>query len=622
MLQNLTTIKKVGLGFATLTLILIVSVLLTIWQVTRTQAVTHQLVNVQAPMSEGCFRLSTGIYHSLAGLRGWMLLADEQFKSDRAQAWSKRIEPALEQVKTHVKQTGNTSWEELVTSIEATLGDLRKSQNEIEALVHTPQNFPATQMLTNEAVPKASIVTAAITSMIDVENSTEASQERRALLIQMANFRSSFGLSQSSIRSYLMLGDTTFVDEYRTHWETNQQAYEGIDQQNSLFTPEQKNEWKKLQTARAAFEQLPEKMFAIRASLDWNLANTKLRDESAAYAFTTQTSLDRLLSEISSQVDANRERVVALTAYLVALEWILLTIGVLFSGIVAALIIRNVKLSIDSVLRATQEVAAASTEIASAAQQQVTSLNETASSLNEITSTSEQFKATVQEFADRARAVQEAADETVKLTDDGRVLTLDSSSRIDQVRSNSQAAGESVLNLAEQMQRIGEITASVNEIAEQTKLLALNASIEAARAGEEGRGFAVVATQVRELANQSKESAGRIESLITETQKSMHDVIKRIEDGARLSDEASEIVSRMTQSFGSISEAIEQTTQAMNQINTGAQQQEQAISELVSGISEIDSASRESLASAEQTQKSILAIDAEMQRLNQVMKTF
>jgi methyl-accepting chemotaxis protein len=150
----------------------------------------------------------------------------------------------------------------------------------------------------------------------------------------------------------------------------------------------------------------------------------------------------------------------------------------------------------------------------------------------------------------------------------------------------------------------------------------LNASIEAARAGEEGRGFAVVATQVRELANQSKESAGRIESLITETQKSMHDVIKRIEDGARLSDEASEIVSRMTRSFGSISEAIEQTTQAMSQINTGAQQQEQAISELVSGISEIDSASRESLASAEQTQKSILAIDAEMQRLNQVMKTF
>jgi methyl-accepting chemotaxis protein len=201
-------------------------------------------------------------------------------------------------------------------------------------------------------------------------------------------------------------------------------------------------------------------------------------------------------------------------------------------------------------------------------------------------------------------------------------MSQDSADRINRVRKNAQEAGESVLRLTEQMQRIGEITASVNEIAEQTKMLALNASIEAARAGEGGRGFAVVATQVRELANQSKEAAGHIEHLISETQKSMQSVVAKIEEGSRLSTDSSEIVRQVAQAFEEIAKAIEQTTEAMKQINAGARQQEQGISELVSSITEIDSSSKESLASAEQTQRAILAINQQIQKLNEAMAKF
>ncbi len=268
------------------------------------------------------------------------------------------------------------------------------------------------------------------------------------------------------------------------------------------------------------------------------------------------------------------------------------------------------------------EVAAATGQIATSAQQQLTSLNQTASSLNEITTTAEEFKATMQEFADRARAVHEAADETAKRTHEGRGLTQQSADRIERVLSNAQAAGESVLHLAEQMQRIGEITASVNEIAEQTKLLALNASIEAARAGEEGRGFAVVAMQVRELANQSKEASGRIEALITQAQKSMQTVVARIDDGSQLSEDSSRQVRNVSQAFEEIARAIEQTREAMAQINTGARQQEAGITELVSSITEIDSAAKESVAAAEQTEKAITAIDKRLQSLSDSVTQF
>ncbi len=268
------------------------------------------------------------------------------------------------------------------------------------------------------------------------------------------------------------------------------------------------------------------------------------------------------------------------------------------------------------------EVASSSSEIAAGAQQQLASLNQTATSLNEITTTSEEFKAAMQEFADRARSVQEAADETTKQTADGRRLTQEAASRIERVRANAQTAGESVLNLSEQMQRIGEITATVNEIAEQTKLLALNASIEAARAGEEGRGFAVVATQVRELANQSKESAGRIEALIINTQRSMQDVAKKTEEGSRLSEDSVQSVQQMAEAFEEIANAIDQTREAMSQINTGAKQQEDGIVELVSSITQIDSGSKESVAAAEQTQKALVAIDQRIRSLNESVAPF
>lgn len=272
--------------------------------------------------------------------------------------------------------------------------------------------------------------------------------------------------------------------------------------------------------------------------------------------------------------------------------------------------------------RATSEVSSASRQIATGAQQQLASLNETAASLNEITTTAEEFKATMQEFADRAKAVHEAADETARRTAEGLALSKESAVRIQKVHDNSLSAGESVLQLAEQTQRISEITASVHEIAEQTKLLALNASIEAARAGEEGRGFAVVAMQVRELANQSKEAAGRIEGLITQTQKSMQSVIGKIEEGGRLSEDSTTKVLNVSVAFDEIAKAIEQTRQAMAQINTGARQQELGITELVSSIVEIDSASKETVAAAEQTQQAIHAIDVRLHALDALVNRF
>ena len=622
MLKNLTTIKKVAWGFALLTLVLVTAVALTIWHVAQTQAVTEKLINQSGPMFEASMRVVNGLNYALSQVRGWILVEDERFRTGNEAAWANWIDPGMSELKRLVPQYGSETQREQVKLIEDNLKEVKEFHRQLLASVRTDKSLPAHDLMRNEAAPKAQEILDSITSMVDDESKLEATAERKLLLYQFANYRNSFARSLVSLRELLLSGSESERQSFHRYWSDNTKAFDQIEASASLLMGAQAQHWSRVKTRRSEFEPLALKVIELRLSDKWNTITTITRDNDAPRGRVIRATVEKFIAEMEPRNKANRELLASMTSFLTTLEWILLVIGIGLSGSLATVTVRSVQGSITNVQGITQEVRSASHEIATGAQQQVASLNQTATSLNEITTTAEEFKATMQEFADRARAVQEAANETAKQSAEGRTLTQESAIRIEQVRTNSLAAGESVLKLADQMQRIGEITASVNEIADQTKLLALNASIEAARAGEEGRGFAVVAAQVRELANQSKEAAGRIESLISGTQKSMHDVVQKIESGSRLSEESTEIVRRMTTSFEEIAQAIQQTTSAMSQINTGAKQQEMGISELVSSITEIDSASKESLASAEQTQKSIMAIDEQIKRLDQTMTAF
>lgn len=275
---------------------------------------------------------------------------------------------------------------------------------------------------------------------------------------------------------------------------------------------------------------------------------------------------------------------------------------------------------LDLIRQTVARVTQTSSEITTGADQQVSALSDSSTALNQIATTAEEFKTTFQEFADRAKAVQLAAEESIQRLAEGHSLSRECAEKTAQVQDNATRAGESLLSFSEQMQRITQVVDTVNQIAEQTKLLALNASIEAARAGEEGKGFAVVATQVRELANQSKEAAGRIAALVGETKDSMQSVIARIEKGSRLSDSASELVQSMGRVFDAIVVAFEQTAEAMTQITSGANQQEHGIVELVAGLDQISSGASDSLNTAKQTRNAVADVDEQIKALHDVME--
>ena len=442
-------------------------------------------------------------------------------------------------------------------------------------------------------------------------------------------------------RGYLLTSDKAYLQPYdnalnaipNTIATLQDLTKDNVEQQQrigdvSKLVPDHKNPHRDLEyEADNLAELIKAKLAELKQTIELHNAGTPDEALTLVKSDEGKKILDKIREVVHNMIGADNELLVIreqsanLWASLTYIFNILGTIlAVVIVSIVARRISRSITQSLDDATTATGQVASASNEIASAAQQQLTSLTKSATSLNQFASTAEEFKATIQEFADRARSVQDASTETSKQAGDGRSLAQQSAEQAEAVRDGSRVAGETVLQFADQMQRITDITDTVNEIAEQTKLLALNASIEAARAGEEGKGFAVVATQVRELANQSKAAAGTIATLISDTQRSLQSVVDRIEQGSRQSDETATTVRTLADHFEEIVAAFSQTSDAMTQISGGAQQQEDGISELVAGITEIESTTKETTASAEQTQKAITDIDQQIKSLNETME--
>jgi methyl-accepting chemotaxis protein len=170
------------------------------------------------------------------------------------------------------------------------------------------------------------------------------------------------------------------------------------------------------------------------------------------------------------------------------------------------------------------------------------------------------------------------------------------------IRAKVQAIAQDILALSEQTQQIGEITATVNDIADQSNLLALNAAIEAAKAGEQGKGFAVVAVEVRNLAEQSKQATGKVRTILSDIQKATNAAVLATEQGTKGVETGMSLAQRASEVIGQLGETIREAAQAAQQIAAASHQQSTAMDQIAKAIKEISQATTQSLAGARQSQ--------------------
>lgn len=267
-------------------------------------------------------------------------------------------------------------------------------------------------------------------------------------------------------------------------------------------------------------------------------------------------------------------------------------------------------------------LASTSSEIMAATSQIATGVSETAASVNETTSTLDEARQTANLVSEKARAVSDISQSAAKISHDGRQEVEDAIHEMDLIREHMENIGRSISRLHEHSQAIGEIIATVNDLSEQSNLLAVNAAIEAAKAGESGRGFSVVAREMKNLAVQSKQATGQVRSILSDIQQNANSTAmaterghKVVESGVSRSQSAGEAIREMTESIGSVAQAAMQIAASSNEQLIGMDQ-------VATAMENITQASQQNAAGTKQAEESARALHELGGRLREVVERY
>jgi len=307
------------------------------------------------------------------------------------------------------------------------------------------------------------------------------------------------------------------------------------------------------------------------------------------------SEMDRTELELLRQRHAEAEHSAESARYVILWGSLL---GMLFVSLVGFLIARSLTKQIGSAVR---HVQSSSAELQSVANQQATGAKEQATAMTEITTTISELLATAKQIADSSRRVSGIADDTAKAAVAGNQLVQRTNESITAIQRQVDLIVSHMLDLGRKSQQIGAFLELINELAEQTNILAINATIEAAGAGETGKRFAVVAEEIRRLADRVGASTKEIRQLIDDIRSAVNKTVMTTEGGNKAVEAGARQFAEVTTSFGQIANMVGTTTDAAREIELSTKQQSTAVEQVNVAIANVAQASRETEASSSQT---------------------
>jgi methyl-accepting chemotaxis protein len=233
----------------------------------------------------------------------------------------------------------------------------------------------------------------------------------------------------------------------------------------------------------------------------------------------------------------------------------------------------------------------------------------------------EEMTVSINHITDNTRDAQHRAQDAGTAADSGAGIILQSNVEMDQIAHTVQTASTRIDELGQQSEKISIVVQVIQEVAEQTNLLALNAAIEAARAGEQGRGFAVVADEVRKLAERTTQSTSEIRSMVSNMQEAtrnaitgMNSVVSHVSEGKRLSDQAAARMGQIQGSASQVNTAVNEISAALNEQSAVAQDIAGQVEKVARMSEDTNQAAHETLAIAEELTASASALRDTAQR--------
>jgi signal transduction histidine kinase/DNA-binding response OmpR family regulator len=270
---SLFSIKsKLSAGFATMMVGGALMVGFSLFSVDEITGSTERVSNLRVPTALSGSRMLNNINSSFANLRGYMLTGDKTFKSNLADDW-KYISSDMILIEELSKDWAGEKNIERWQEFKDLYSEFHEAQVRVQSIAHTADEQPALKILIEEALPRADVLNREVTGMIDEEVQLEATPDRKALLGTMADIRETMALTLTNTRLFLLTGDEQFYLHFEANWDKNTRRYDKLNARIDLLTQSQRERVERFDTVRTELELLLPKMFEIRRSEQWNMAN-------------------------------------------------------------------------------------------------------------------------------------------------------------------------------------------------------------------------------------------------------------------------------------------------------------------------------------------------------------
>lgn len=253
---------------------------------------------------------------------------------------------------------------------------------------------------------------------------------------------------------------------------------------------------------------------------------------------------------------------------------------------------------------------------------QSTGITEQASSIHEITASVEEIDKSSKQTMQKAQILGEVAKRTLDKGMAGSQSVEQSIAGMRSLRDKVQMITQTILDLSTQTQQVGAITSVVNSLAQQSKMLALNASIEAAKAGEAGKGFAVVAIEVKNLAEQSEQSTTEVQKILEDISHATDKAVMVTEEGAKSVDVGSKLIEQTGEVMNNLNEMIKDASIASQQIEAAIRQEAIGIEQINAGMSEINQVATAFVSSIKETNAAIQALSTISKNLKEYINVY
>jgi methyl-accepting chemotaxis protein len=325
---------------------------------------------------------------------------------------------------------------------------------------------------------------------------------------------------------------------------------------------------------------------------------------------------DEFITLQQAELARGRSDVTSVLNRALVLLWSIAILAIITGLAIALLLTRSITRQLRETIA---QLSSSSSEILATTTQVAAGAAETASAVSETTATVEEVKQTAQVSSQKAKYVSDSAQKVSQVSHSGKKAVEETVQAMRRIQEQVESIAESIVRLSEQSQAIGEIIATVNDLAEQSNLLAVNAAIEAARAGEHGKGFVVVAQEVKSLADQSKHATSQVRSILGDIQKATTAAVlateqgnKAVEAGVRQSADAGEAIRLLADS-------VTEAAQAATQIAASSQQQMIGMDQVALAMENIKQASLQNVSGTRQAETAAQSLHELGQKLNSMI---